>query len=43
MNLETDVIGKYVERFLAFPAETDKKKNMDGEGITMEILRKYGF
>ena len=43
MNLETDVIGKYVERFLAFPAETDKKKNMAGEGITMEILRKYGF
>ena len=43
VNLETDVIGKYVERFLAFPAETDKKKNMAGEGITMEILRKYGF
>ena len=43
VNLETDVIGKYVERFLTFPAETDKKENMAGEGITMEMLRKYGF
>ena len=42
VNLETDVIGKYVERFLTFPAETDKKENMAGEGITMEMLRKYG-
>ena len=43
VNLENDVIGKYVERFLTFPAETDKKENMAGEGITMEMLRKYGF
>ena len=43
VNLETDVIGKYVERFLTFPAETDKKENMAGEGITMEMLRKYRF
>ena len=43
VNLETDVIGKYVERFLTFPAETDKKENMAGEGSTMEMLRKYGF
>ena len=43
VNLETDVIGKYVERFLAFPAQTDKKENTAGAGITMEMLRKYGF
>lgn len=43
VNLETDVIGKYVERFLTFPAETGTKENTAGEGITMEMLRKYGF
>src|SRR5699024_2149376 len=43
VNLETDVIGKYVERFLIFPAETGRKENTDEEGITMEMLRKYGF
>ena len=43
VNLETDVIGKYVERFLIFPAKADEKENAAEEGITMEMLRKYGF
>lgn len=40
VNLETDIIGKYVERFLTFPKET---KSTQKEGITMEMLTKYGF
>ena len=43
VNLETDVIGKYVERFLIIPAKADEKENAAEEGITMEMLRKYGF
>lgn len=40
VNMETDVIGKYVERMVApwTESETDKKS-----GITMEYLREHGF
>jgi len=41
VNMETDVIGKYVERMVApwTGESTGEKKN----GITMEYLRKHGF
>ena len=40
VNMETDVIGKYVERMVApWTGGGDDKKS----GITMEYLRKHGF
>ena len=38
VNLETDIIGKYIEKLLR-PAETGQKQS----GITVEFLTKYGF
>lgn len=43
VNLENDVIGKYVERFLTFPGERKQQEETAKEGITLELLRKYGF
>jgi riboflavin synthase len=37
MNLETDIIGKYVERLLAFAGKET------GQGITVELLKQTGF
>lgn len=41
VNIENDVIGKYVEKFLNYP-ETDMKKNTPGS-ITESFLQKYGY
>jgi riboflavin synthase len=40
VNLETDIIGKYVEKLLTFeePAPAAKKS-----GITMEFLSQHGY
>lgn len=38
VNLETDIIGKYVEKMLTRPAAQKKDS-----GITMELLAQYGF
>ena len=38
VNLETDIIGKYVEKLLQ-PKETPQKDS----GITWDFLVKYGF
>lgn len=38
VNLETDIIGKYIERLL-YPTERQQKKS----GLTMEFLDRYGF
>jgi len=39
VNLENDIIGKYIERFLSF----DKADTQKGSGITYELLAKAGF
>lgn len=39
INVETDLIGKYVERLLKFSTEEDKKES----NITMEFLLENGF
>ena len=39
VNLENDIIGKYVERLLGIEEKKEEKKS----GITMEFLQKYGF
>jgi len=42
VNIETDMIGKYVEKFLANPQKQDKKESK-GEAVDMEFLSKTGF
>lgn len=39
VNLETDMVGKYVEKLLHFQAEEENKDSK----ITMEFLAKHGF
>lgn len=40
VNLETDIVGKYVEKLMK-PADTGGQKGQSG--ITREFLEKYGF
>lgn len=39
VNLETDIIGKYVQKMLRQPSAPSPSAN----GITMELLQEYGF
>lgn len=39
VNLETDMVGKYVEKLLRWDAEEEKAPS----GITMDFLTKHGF
>ena len=41
VNLENDLVGKYVERLITFPEPEETEKNR--QGITLEMLTKYGF
>lgn len=47
VNLENDVVGKYIERFLTVPpSETEavqQKAANQSQGITKEFLMKYGY
>ncbi|MBQ9156963.1 MAG: riboflavin synthase [Eubacterium sp.] len=40
VNLETDMIGKYVEKLMGYAAEEEKTSS---SGITMEFLAEHGF
>lgn len=40
VNLETDIIGKYVAKLLGFLPGTEEKDRRISRGITMEMLRK---
>lgn len=40
VNLETDIIGKYVEKLLGFQKEEEEKASSN---ITMDFLRQHGF
>jgi riboflavin synthase len=42
VNIETDMIGKYVERFLRAD-KAEQKETKDGGGVDMELLAKSGF
>ncbi len=43
VNLENDLIGKYVDRLLHFrEAEEDKKEESSG-GLTLDFLKEHGF
>lgn len=39
VNLETDMVGKYVEKLLKSEPEEEKAQS----GITMDFLRSHGF
>ncbi len=39
VNLETDMVGKYVEKILRYQAEEEKQQS----GITMDFLKRNGF
>lgn len=41
VNIETDMIGKYVERFLR--ADKTDEKDPAGKGVDMELLARSGF
>jgi riboflavin synthase len=41
VNIETDIIGKYVERFVA--GERRPEGNRTEGGVDMNLLAKYGF
>lgn len=43
VNLENDVVGKYIERFLQCPGNGDEKSEKGESRITMEFLAKAGF
>lgn len=47
VNLENDIVGKYVEKLLRFGSSgTERNAGEDGAesgGITMELLTEYGF
>ena len=42
VNLENDLVGKYVERLLTFSGE-DQEEQKPSSGITMEFLMEHGF
>ena len=42
VNLENDVVGKYIERFLRWE-DQEETKSRGGGGITMEFLTKAGY
>ena len=43
VNIETDMIGKYVERFLGRPGSGKNEAMPDKSGIDMDFLAKTGF
>ncbi len=43
VNIETDMIGKYVERFVRGASGVEREKTSDSSGIDLEFLVKSGF
>ena len=49
VNLETDIVGKYVQKLLRFgnagagTAEGARSENASGDGVTMDLLARNGF
>lgn len=43
VNLENDVVGKYIERFLQCPMNGEETSDKEESKITMEFLAKAGF
>ncbi|MCR4705795.1 MAG: riboflavin synthase [Lachnospiraceae bacterium] len=43
VNLETDIVGKYVGRLLGFATKEDASFGEKSTGLTMEFLAEHGF
>lgn len=43
VNIETDMIGKYVERFVRGASDAKREKTKESSGIDLEFLSKSGF
>jgi riboflavin synthase len=43
VNIETDMIGKYVERFVRGASEVKREKTSESSGVDLEFLAKSGF
>lgn len=43
INIETDIVGKYTEKFLRTPRSPDSMKAKKNRGLTREFLTQYGF
>ena len=43
VNLEADVIGKYVERLLGYRAAESSSQHASGQGISLAFLKEHGF
>ena len=43
VNLENDIVGKYVERLMAGSAEGEEQGTNSGGGLTMDFLARNGF
>lgn len=43
VNLENDIVGKYVEKLMNGPAEDEDEGNAGKEGLTMDFLARNGF
>ena len=43
VNIETDMIGKYVERFVLHPGSPKRQRDSTGGGIDEAFLAKSGF
>ena len=43
VNIETDIIGKYVEQFLLNPKTDDDPTRKNKSGLNMDFLQKTGF
>lgn len=43
VNLENDIIGKYVDRLLHFEAAENESEDTKTSGITLDFLREHGY
>jgi len=43
VNLEVDILGKYIERLLEFKKHDDNLAKKSENGVTYDVLNKYGF
>lgn len=43
VNIEVDIIGRYVARMLGFEGKTDEQGGSSAQGLTLEKLKAYGY
>ena len=43
VNIEYDLLGKYIDRLLSFGRRGEEPAGQSGERLTMDFLSKHGF